>query len=32
MIELDKEFVRLAKEVKRLFGKQIDDPEVQKLG
>ncbi|MEK7014243.1 MerR family transcriptional regulator [Bacillus sp. FSL R9-9410] len=31
MIELDKEFVRLSKEVKRLFGKNVDDPEVQKL-
>ncbi|EJQ46184.1 hypothetical protein IEQ_04234 [Bacillus cereus BAG6X1-2] len=31
MIELDKEFVRLSKEVKRLFGKPIDDPEVQNL-
>lgn len=31
MIELDKEFVCLSKEVKRLFGKQIDDSEVQKL-
>ncbi|MED1411780.1 MULTISPECIES: MerR family transcriptional regulator [Bacillus] len=31
MIELDKEFVRLSKEVKRLFGKQIDNLEVQKL-
>lgn len=31
MIALDKEFVRLSKEVKRLFGKTIDDPEVQKL-
>ncbi|PFD44302.1 MerR family transcriptional regulator [Bacillus cereus] len=31
MIALDKEFVRLSKEVKRLFGKTIDDPEVQNL-
>ncbi|RBP20485.1 MULTISPECIES: MerR family transcriptional regulator [Bacillus] len=31
MIELDKEFVRLSKEVKRLSGKQIDNLEVQKL-
>ncbi|EJR86946.1 MerR family transcriptional regulator [Bacillus cereus] len=30
-IALDKEFVRLAKEVKRLFGRQIEDSEVQKL-
>jgi len=30
-IALDKEFVRLAKEVKRLFGRQIEDLEVQKL-
>ncbi|WP_342716135.1 MerR family transcriptional regulator [Bacillus paramycoides] len=30
-LALDKEFVRLAKEVKRLFGRQIDDVEVQKL-
>lgn len=30
-IALDKEFVRLAKEVKRLFGKHVDDPEVQTL-
>ena len=30
-IALDKEFVRLAKEVKRLFGREIEDSEVQKL-
>ncbi|MDA1535936.1 MULTISPECIES: MerR family transcriptional regulator [unclassified Bacillus cereus group] len=30
-IALDKEFVRLAKEVKRLFGRQIEDSAVQKL-
>ncbi|HFK1791981.1 MULTISPECIES: MerR family transcriptional regulator [Bacillus cereus group] len=30
-LALDKEFVRLAKEVKRLFGRQIEDSEVQKL-
>ncbi|WP_377864034.1 MerR family transcriptional regulator [Bacillus sp. R86525] len=30
-IALDKEFLRLAKEVKRLFGRQIEDSEVQKL-
>ncbi|MGW5953731.1 MerR family transcriptional regulator [Bacillus mycoides] len=30
-IALDKEFMRLAKEVKRLFGRQIEDSEVQKL-
>ncbi|MED0902608.1 MerR family transcriptional regulator [Bacillus cereus] len=30
-IAIDKEFVRLAKEVKRLFGRQIEDSEVQKL-
>lgn len=30
-LTLDKEFVRLAKEVKRLFGRKIDDVEVQKL-
>ena len=30
-LALDKEFVRLAKEVKRLFGRKIDDVEVQKL-
>ncbi|HDR6387968.1 MerR family transcriptional regulator [Bacillus cereus] len=30
-IALDKEFVRLAKEVKRLFGREIEDAEVQKL-
>lgn len=30
-VALDKEFVRLAKEVKRLFGRQIEDSEVQKL-
>ncbi|MFV0940391.1 MerR family transcriptional regulator [Bacillus thuringiensis] len=30
-IALDKEFVRLSKEVKRLFGRQIEDSEVQKL-
>lgn len=31
MVALDKEFIHLSKEVKRLFGKQVDDPEVQKL-
>ncbi|MGE6595063.1 MerR family transcriptional regulator [Bacillus proteolyticus] len=31
MVALDKEFVRLSKEVKRLFGKHVDDPEVQTL-
>ncbi|CUB08966.1 HTH-type transcriptional activator mta [Bacillus cereus] len=30
-LTLDKEFVRLAKEVKRLFGRKFDDVEVQKL-
>ncbi|PER23791.1 MerR family transcriptional regulator [Bacillus cereus] len=30
-IALDKEFVRLATEVKRLFGRRIEDSEVQKL-
>lgn len=30
-IELDKEFIHLSKEVKRLVGKPVDDPDVQKL-
>ncbi|WP_459503501.1 MerR family transcriptional regulator [Bacillus sp. C1] len=31
MVALDKEFIQLSKEVKRLFGKPVHDPEVQKL-
>lgn len=30
-IALDKEYIRLSKEVKRLFGQPIDDPEVQNV-
>ncbi|PEE35295.1 MerR family transcriptional regulator [Bacillus pseudomycoides] len=31
MVALDKEFIQLSKEVKRLFGKPVYDPDVQKL-
>lgn len=31
MIALDREFIRLSKEVKKLIGKPVDDPEVQAL-
>lgn len=31
MVALDKEFIQLSKEVKRLFGKPVHNPEVQKL-
>ncbi|MBP3040076.1 hypothetical protein J9303_11320 [Bacillaceae bacterium Marseille-Q3522] len=30
-LSLDKEFIRLSKEMKRLFGKPVDDPEVQQF-